>query len=58
MFTYKTKQKIKMKTEEIIDYYYNPTLKCTCGAIFDDTHRAYCHRRQRPKNKLKSQKLK
>ena len=33
--------------EEIIDYYYNPNLECTCNAIFSDTHRGYCKRRVR-----------
>lgn len=33
--------------EEIIDYYYNPNVECTCEAIFDDTHRSYCKRRIR-----------
>ena len=33
--------------KEIIDYYYNPNVKCTCGAIFNDTHRGYCRRRNR-----------
>lgn len=46
--------KKQAKQEEIIDnqikdYYYNPNLECTCGAIFADTHRSYCKRRQRPK---------
>jgi hypothetical protein len=36
------------KEKEIIDYYYNPNLECTCEAIFNDTHRSYCKRRQRP----------
>ena len=44
-----TMKKVTME-QEIIDYYYNPNLKCTCEAIFDDTHRNYCKRRQRPKN--------
>jgi hypothetical protein len=29
----------------IEEYYYNPNLVCTCGAIFADTHRNYCKRR-------------
>ena len=38
----------KMKCEnDMIDYYYNPNAECTCEAIFDDTHRNYCHRRNR-----------
>ena len=41
-----TEQELK---EEIIDYYYNPNVECTCEAIFDDTHRSYCKRRIRPK---------
>jgi hypothetical protein len=42
---------LKKETEkkEIIDYYYNPNIECNCEAIFDDTHRSYCKRRQRPK---------
>jgi len=39
---------MKKEKEEIIDYYYNPNLECTCEAIFDDTHRSYCKRRIRP----------
>jgi len=42
-------QKIKEVEKEIIDYYYNPNIECTCGAIFDDTHRGWCKRRVRPK---------
>jgi len=38
----------KREEEEIIDYYYNPNVECTCNAIFADTHRAWCHRRHRP----------
>ena len=33
--------------KEITDYYYNPNIECTCEALFDDTHRAYCKRRVR-----------
>ncbi len=40
---------MKKKKQEIIDYYYNPNLECTCEAIFADTHRAHCKRRVRPK---------
>jgi hypothetical protein len=40
------------KQEEIIDYYYNPNVECTCGAIFADTHRGYCKRRVRPEKEL------
>lgn len=36
-------------TEEVVDYYYNPNVECTCEAIFADTHRSYCRRRIRPK---------
>jgi len=32
---------------EIIEYYYNPNVPCTCEAIFADTHRDYCKRRSR-----------
>ena len=39
----------KIKQKEIIDYYYNPNLECTCNAIFPDTHKSYCKRRMRPK---------
>jgi len=39
----------EIEEKDIIDYYYNPNLECTCEAIFDDTHRSYCKRRQRPK---------
>mgnify|MGYP003395264083 CR=1 FL=1 len=38
------------KKEEIIDYYYNPNVECTCEAIFADTHGGYCKRRIRPKD--------
>jgi len=31
---------------EVEEYYYNPNLECTCGAIFADTHRGYCKRRK------------
>jgi len=46
------KKKIKevIDKQEIIDFYYNPELECTCEAIFADTHRSWCKRRQRPKN--------
>jgi len=44
-----TEIKKEKKEEEIVDYYYNPNVKCTCPAIFDDTHRSWCHRRNRPK---------
>ena len=37
------------KEKEIIDYYYDPNVKCTCEAIFQDTHRSYCKRRNKPK---------
>ena len=43
------KMETKQKQEEIIDYYYNPNLECTCEAIFADIHRGYCKRRIRPK---------
>lgn len=33
--------------EEVIDSYYNPNVPCTCEAIFADTHRAYCKRRNK-----------
>jgi hypothetical protein len=39
----------KEQQSEIIDipsYYYNPNIECTCKAIFADTHRSYCKRRQ------------
>jgi len=39
----------KIVEEEVIDYYYNPNVECTCEAIFADTHRGYCKRRIRPK---------
>ena len=32
---------------EIIEYYYNPNVPCTCEALFDDTHRSYCKRRNK-----------
>ena len=35
-------------TKEIIDYYYNPDVECTCKTIFDDTHKSYCKRRKKP----------
>ena len=41
--------KQKDKIIDIKDYYYNPNVECNCKAIFTDTHRAYCKRRQRPK---------
>jgi len=49
--TIKNKEEIeKNKSKKgIIDYYYNPNVECTCGAIFDDTHRISCKRRIRPK---------
>lgn len=50
MNLYLIKMSIKNKTvkeEEIIDYYYNPNLECTCESIFADTHRGYCRRRIR-----------
>ncbi len=37
------------KEKEIIDYYHNPNLECTCEAIFADTHRSYCKQRERPR---------
>jgi len=39
-----TAEKIKA---EIMDYYYNPNVECTCEAIFADTHQSYCKRRNR-----------
>jgi len=39
-----------MINNDIIDYYYNPNVKCTCKAIFADTHKGWCHRRIRPRN--------
>ena len=51
------KKKIQnIQKEEKIDYYYNPNVKCTCEAIFADTHRSYCRRRQRPIPKHKGDK--
>ena len=45
-----TKERVKdSEVKEIIDYYYNPNLKCTCEARFADTRRDYCHRRIRPR---------
>ena len=35
--------------KEITDYYYNPNIECTCEAIFADTHRECCKRRNRPR---------
>ena len=47
-----------MKTiKEIIDYYYNPNVECTCNAIFNDTHKITCKRRIRP-NKVEKEKWK
>jgi hypothetical protein len=45
----KIMNKQKDKIIDIKDYYYNPNVECNCKAIFTDTHRAYCKRRQRPK---------
>ena len=49
------KEAIKKTVEqgEIIDYYYNPNVECTCEAIFADTHRSYCKRRIRPQQKVR-----
>lgn len=44
-----------MKNQQVEDYYYNPNVECTCEAIFADTHRGYCKRRVRPKDKLNEQ---
>jgi len=41
-------EKNKKELKEIIDYYYNPNVECTCEAIFGDTHRITCKRRKRP----------
>ena len=44
--------KVKLITKkEIIEYqyYYNPNVECTCEAIFADTHRIHCKRRNKPR---------
>ena len=38
----KLKQKLR---KDIIEYYYNPNVPCTCEGLFADTHRESCKRR-------------
>jgi len=43
------KKKKIIDKQKIIEFYYNPNVECTCGAIFADTHRNHCKRRIRPR---------
>ena len=45
----KMKKKKIIDKQKIIEFYYNPNVECTCGAIFADTHRNHCKRRIRPR---------
>ena len=44
------KQVIKLKgklIKNVIEYYYNPNVPCSCEGLFADTHRNSCKRRSK-----------